>query len=136
MLEARLSLKNLAKGGTGHQIGCRISCGAMVQIIKSLGDGMTDELQELVDNSIADIISNISDKVEIFHMPDGGYGYLSSGSSHISNDVVVSLGAKEGDVNGMSLIALIYQDAYALAGLKHPRLWEKYNEYFFKKIGF
>ena len=110
--------------------------GAMVQIIKSLGDNMTSELQELIDNSIADIISNISDKVEIFRMPDGGYGYLASGSSHISNDVVVSLGAKEGDVNGMSLIALIYQDAYALAGLKHPRLWEKHNEYFFKKIGF
>ena len=69
-------------------------------------------------------------------MPDGGYGYLKSGSSSISNDVVVSLGVKEGDVNGMSLIALIYQDGYALAGLKHPRLWEQYHDYFFKKIGF
>ena len=109
--------------------------GAMVQVIRSLGE-VPEDMQKLIDDSIAEIISNISDKVEIFHMPDGGYGYLSSGSSRISNDVVVSLGAKEGDVNGMSLIALIYQDAYALAGLKHPRLWEKYNEYFFKKIGF
>ena len=28
MLEARLSLKNLAKGATGHQIGCQIYSGA------------------------------------------------------------------------------------------------------------
>ena len=110
--------------------------GAMVQIIRSLGDNLSAELKELIDSSIAEIISNISDKVEVFRMPDGGYGYLMSGSSNISNGVVVSTGAREGDVNGMSLIALIYQDAYALAGLKHPRLWEKYNEYFFKKIGF
>lgn len=110
--------------------------GAMVQIINALGDDMPKDLQELIDNSIAEIISNISDKVEIFHMPDGGYGYLASGSSNVSNGVVVSTGAREGDVNGMSLIALIYQDGYALAGLKHPRLWEKYHDYFFKKIGF
>ena len=110
--------------------------GAMVQIIRSLGNNLTPELKELIDSSIAEIISNISDKVEVFRMPDGGYGYLMSGSSNISNGVVVSTGAREGDVNGMSLIALIYQDAYALAGLKHPRLWEKYNEYFFKKIGY
>lgn len=110
--------------------------GAMVQIISALGDDMPAELQELVDNSIAEIISNISDKVERFRMPDGGYGYLKCGSSHISNGVVVSTGAREGDVNGMSLIALIYQDGYALAGLKHPRLWEKYHDYFFNKIGF
>lgn len=109
--------------------------GAMVQIIRSLSE-VPKELEELIDNSIAEIISNISDKVEEFRMPDGGYGYLKSGSSHISNDVVVSLGAKEGDVNGMSLVALIYRDGYALAGLKHPRLWEKYHDYFFEKIGF
>ena len=109
--------------------------GAMVQILRSLGE-VPEDLQKLIDSSVAEIISNISDKAEEFRMPDGGYGYLKSGSSSISNDVVVSLGLLEGDVNGMSLIALIYQDAYALAGLKHPRLWEKYNEYFFKKIGF
>ena len=109
--------------------------GAMVQILRSLGE-VPEDLQKLIDSSVAEIISNIPDKAEEFRMPDGGYGYLKSGSSSISNDVVVSLGLLEGDVNGMSLIALIYQDAYALAGLKHPRLWEKYNEYFFKKIGF
>ena len=109
--------------------------GAMVQIIRSLGE-VSQELRELIDSSVAEIISNISDKVEEFRMPDGGYGYLKSGSSSISNGVVVSLGAKEGDVNGMSLIALIYRDAYALAGLEHPRLWKKYSEYFFNKIGY
>ena len=109
--------------------------GAMTQVLRSLGEVPAD-MQRLIDSSIAEIILNISDKVEDFRMPDGGYGYLRSGSSHISNDVVVSLGAREGDINGMSLIALIYRDAYALAGMEHPRIWKKYYEYFFKKIGF
>jgi len=110
--------------------------GAMAIVLKSLGNSIPTEMQELVDSSIADIISNIADKIEDFRMPDGGYGYLKSGSSKVSNDVVVSLGKREGDVNGTSLIALIYRDAYALAGLEQPGLWKKYNAYFFEKLGF
>lgn len=108
--------------------------GALKLVLASYGDELPFEIKELVDGSIADVISNIANKMDIFLMPDGGYGYTENGSSVYSNDVVVSLGVKEGDANAMSLMSLIYNDAYLVAGVPKSNAWVQYADEFWERL--
>ena len=51
-----------------------------------------------------------------------------------SNDVKVSLGLAEGDVNALALMALIYDEAYVLSDTPSSRVWEKYRDYFWEQM--
>lgn len=102
-------------------------------IINNLPELDTDLRAEL-DAGIIEMISNVIVKMRLFRQPDGGYGYLRKGSSTYSNDVVVSLGSPEGDVNAMTLIALTYSEAYELSGTPITRVLKKYSDYYWEKM--
>ena len=108
--------------------------GAMRVAINSYGGNVDGAVKRKLKKSLAQIISNVADKMDIFLMPDYGYGYYPSGSSIYSNDVVVGLGLKEGDVNALSMMTLVYVDAYNLANKRCSYVWSGYKDYFWEKI--
>ena len=91
-------------------------------------------IREKLDQSILEMISNTVEKMRMFRQPDGGFGYLTKGSSVYSNSVVVSLGSPEGDVNAMALMMLVYNEAYRLTGTPRSHPWKKYREYFWDEM--
>ena len=91
-------------------------------------------IKDTLDSSIAEMISNTTEKMRMFRQPDGGFGYLTVGSSVWSNSVVVSLGSPEGDVNAMALMMLTYNEAYRLTGTPRSHPWKKYYDYFWTEM--
>ena len=88
----------------------------------------------MLKEGIADMITNTTEKMREFRQPDRGFGYGRKGSSRISNEVVVSLGLPEGDVNALALMVLVYCEAYELSGLQESNLWADYRDYFFNRV--
>jgi len=108
--------------------------GSLKVILDNLHEEPSDELKNLIDSGIAEMISNTTQKMREFRQPDHGFGYSRKGSSKFSNDVQVSLGLPEGDVNALALMSLIFRDAYAIAKRPVNKVWEKYYDYFFEEI--
>lgn len=108
--------------------------GSLKVILENLTEAPSPEIQETIDSGIAKMISNTTEKMREFRQPDVGFGYGRQGSSKFSNDVQVSLGLPEGDVNALSLMTLIYRDAYRISGIKSSKVWKKYYDYFFEEI--
>ncbi len=107
---------------------------SLQRVLRSIGNDISPELRRTVDDGIAEMISTTVKNMRTFRQPDGGYGYLTKGSSPTSNSVVVSLGLPEGDVNALALMASTFNTAYELAGLPRPKIWEKYREYFWSEM--
>lgn len=92
------------------------------------------EIQDELNGSLAEIIDNAAESLKNFKQPDGGYSWSPEGSSLTSQDVVVGLALKEGDMNGMALAVNTYQYAYLLADVPQPALWADYFDDFYDKI--
>jgi len=107
--------------------------GSLRQIVENLPE-VPPELRTLLDDSIAEMIHNTTEKLRLFRQPDGGFGYLKCGSSVWSNSVVVSLGSPEGDVNATTLAMLIYNEAYRLTGTPRSHPWKKYRDYYWSEL--
>ncbi len=108
--------------------------GSLKVILENLHEEPTPEVKEAIKSGIADMITNTTEKMREFRQPDHGFGYGRQGSSKFSNDVQVSLGLPEGDVNALALTSLIYRDAYAVAGVESSKVWADYYDYFFEEI--
>ena len=108
--------------------------GSLKVILENLSEPPSDEIKATIEEGIAEMIFNTTEKMREFRQPDRGFGYGRSGSSKFSNDVQVSLGLPEGDVNALSLMTLIYRDAYIIAKRPPSRVWEQYRDYFFNAI--
>ena len=108
--------------------------GAIKPIVKSLGDKISPELREKLDNSLAELITNLAVKMDVFKKPDGGYSYAKEHSSLYSNNVIVGKALPEGDVNAMALMSLVYLEVYDLVGVEHPAVWRQYRDRFFERI--
>jgi len=113
---------------------CWNPLGAMKPIVKSLGDGLGAELRSKLDESLAALITNVANKMDVFKKPDGGYSYAKEHSSLYSNNVIVGKALPEGDVNAMALMALVYLEVYDLVGVEHPAVWRQYKDRFFDLI--
>ena len=92
------------------------------------------ELQELINPHYAELFNILADRVDAFKQPDNGYGYLPYGSSAKSQEATVSLGLREGDVNGTYLALLVRESAYNLAGISLIPLFDTEKECFWGKI--
>lgn len=113
---------------------CWNPLGAMKPIVRSLGNNLKPELKEKLQNSLAELITNIANKMDVFKKNDGGYSYAKEHSSLYSNNVIVGKALPEGDVNAMALMALVYLEVYDLVGAQHPAVWRQYKDYFFNLI--
>ena len=102
--------------------------------IKSYGGEFPSELKKKIDDSMVEMVNVIAENMDKFRQPDNGYSWNPYGSSVKSQGVTVSLGRKEGDVNGTNLIMMARQDCYRLMGVEAPLLWESYRDYFWDKI--
>lgn len=108
--------------------------GSLRVVLKTIPGGVPAHLKEKLESSIAEMIENTTMQMRKFRQPDGGFGYRKAGSSMYSNDVKVSLGLAEGDVNALALMALIYDEAYVLSDTPSSRVWEKYRDYFWEQM--
>ena len=108
--------------------------GALKAVKESYGDSLDYKLNGKIKNALPKIIQNIASSMDLFLMPDGGYGYTQYGSSSYSNDVLVSLGVREGDANAMSLMSLLYHNSYSLAGVTPGNVWKGYTDYFWNRL--
>jgi hypothetical protein len=108
--------------------------GSLERILSNLPTPPSPEIRATIDEGIADMITNTVEKMREFRQPDFGFGYGRRGSSKFSNDVQVSLGLPEGDVNALSLMTLIYRDAYRIANVPASKVWAKYYDYFFDSL--
>ena len=108
--------------------------GSLRVILNNLPTPPTDEISDMLKSGIADMITNTTAKMREFRQPDRGFGYGRRGSSRISNEVEVSLGLPEGDVNALALMVLVHAEAYELSGQGERNLWEEYHDYFFDAI--
>ena len=108
--------------------------GSLRVILNNLSTPPSEEISSMLKDGIADMIINTTEKMREFRQPDHGFGYGRKGSSRISNEVEVSLGLPEGDVNALALMVLVYCEAYELSGTKQNYIWEKYRAYFFDEI--
>jgi hypothetical protein len=108
--------------------------GSLERILSNLPTPPSPEIRATIDEGIADMITNTVEKMREFRQPDFGFGYGRRGSSKFSNDVQVSLGLPEGDVNALSLMTLIYRDAYRIANVPASKVWAKYYDYFFREL--
>jgi hypothetical protein len=80
--------------------------GSLKVILENLKEEPSPEIKEIIESGIADMITNTTAKMREFRQPDHGFGYGRKGSSPYSNDVEVSLGLPEGDVNALALPVL------------------------------
>ena len=108
--------------------------GSLRAILRLAKDYITPTLKAKLDESIAEMIENTTEIMRMFRQPDSGFGYRMAGSSPYSNDVKVSEGFAEGDVNALALMALIYDEAYALSGTESSAVWRKYKDYFWSEL--
>ena len=108
--------------------------GSLRVILDNLRVPPSEEIKALLDDGIADMIINTTAKMREFRQPDHGFGYGRRGSSRISNEVEVSLGLPEGDVNALALMTLIFRDSYIIAKKPISKVWAKYYDYFFEEI--
>jgi hypothetical protein len=108
--------------------------GSLRVILNNLPTPPTDEISDMLKSGIADMIINTTAKMREFRQPDHGFGYGRKGSSRISNEVEVSLGLPEGDVNALALMVLVFCEACELSGKETPAIWEEYREYFFGRL--
>ena len=108
--------------------------GSLNRILAGLPGKPSPSIKQLIDGAAVDMIESTLAKMREFRQPDGGFGYKRSGSSRVSNGVVVSLGLAEGDVNALALMSLIYREAYTLSGVKNPEIWRKYRDYFWEEM--
>ena len=113
---------------------CWNPLGAMKPIVKNVGDRISKELREKLDKNLAELITNVANKMDAFKKPDGGYSYSKDCSSLYSNNVIVGKALPEGDVNAMALMSLVYLEVYDLVGAEHPAVWRQYKDYFFERI--
>ena len=107
--------------------------GAAKIIINSL-DEIDPKVAMTVNSSIANVLIRSAQQCDKFRKDDGGYSYYLNNSSVYSNDVVVSMGLAEGDVNAVSLVSLVYYDAYDLAGIPRSDVWGEYSDYFWESL--
>ena len=107
--------------------------GSLRVILENMAE-VPEHIKNTLDESIAQMISNTTEKMRMFRQPDGGFGYLTKGSSTWSNSVIVSLGLPEGDVNAMALMMLTYNEAYRLTGTPRSHPWKKYRDYFWAEM--
>jgi hypothetical protein len=103
-------------------------------VLRTIGDSISPEIKPQLDDGIADMIINTTVQMRKFRQPDGGFSYGKRGSSTYSNDVKVSLGLPEGDVNAMALMSLIYNEAYDLSNTPKSEVWAKYRDYFWSEM--
>jgi hypothetical protein len=75
--------------------------GSLKVVVRTIGDSISPEIKRQLDDGIADMIINTTVQMRKFRQPDGGFSYGKRGSSTYSNDVKVSLGLPEGDVNAI-----------------------------------
>ena len=108
--------------------------GSLKVILENLKEEPSPEIKEIIESGIADMITNTTAKMREFRQPDHGFGYGRKGSSPYSNDVEVSLGLPEGDVNALALMTLIFRDSYIIAKKPISKVWAKYYDYFFEEI--
>ena len=108
--------------------------GSLKVILDNLNEPPAPDIQKMIDEGIADMIVNTVRAMREFRQPDFGFGYGKKGSSKFSNDVQVSLGLPEGDVNALALMSLVYRDAYAIAKRPLSKVFEGYYDYFFEQI--
>lgn len=108
--------------------------GSLRVILGNLRVAPSEQIKALLEDGIADMIINTTAKMREFRQPDHGFGYGRKGASRISNEVEVSLGLAEGDVNALALMSLIYNEAYELSGNNPSCVWKQYKEYFFEKL--
>ena len=108
--------------------------GSLRVVVSTIGDSLAPEVREQLDSAIADMIINTTVQMRKFRQPDGGFSYGKRGSSTYSNDVKVSLGLPEGDVNAMALMSLIYNEAYTLSHTPKSMVWAKYRDYFWSEM--
>jgi hypothetical protein len=108
--------------------------GSLKVVVRTIGDSISPEIKRQLDDGIADMIINTTVQMRKFRQPDGGFSYGKRGSSTYSNDVKVSLGLPEGDVNAMALMSLIYNEAYDLSNTPKSEVWAKYRDYFWSEM--
>ena len=108
--------------------------GSLRVVLQTIPGGVPPHLKQKLEDSIAEMIENTTVQMRKFRQPDGGFGYRKGGSSVYSNDVKVSLGLAEGDVNALALMSLIYDEAYVLSGTPSSCVWAKYRDYFYEKM--
>lgn len=107
--------------------------GSMRCIIDNL-PALSGEIKGKIDSGICEMIRNTTEKMRLFRQADGGFSYGVRGSSTYSNDVIVSTGAPEGDVNATTLMMLVYNEAHLLTGIPHSEPWKEYREYFWENM--
>ena len=59
-----------------------------------------------IKENIVEMIDALKTSLALYRCPDGSYGYLQKGSNPSVYSTTVSIGAKEGDVNGNNLVVL------------------------------
>ncbi len=118
----------------GSAAECWNPLGAMKPIIKGLGDNIPAELKAKLEGNLAELITNVANKMDVFKKSDGGYSYAKDCSSLCSNNVIVGKALPEGDVNAMALMALVYLEVYDLVNVEHPAVWRKFKDRFFDAI--
>ncbi len=107
---------------------------SLQRVLRSVGDDLSPELRRIVDDGVVEMIKTTVKNMRTFRQPDGGFGYLTKGSSPTSNSVVVSLGLPEGDVNALALMASTFNTTYTVAAVPRPKIWEGYRDYFWAEM--
>ena len=59
-----------------------------------------------IKENIVEMVDALKSSLALYRCPDGSYGYLQSGSNPSVYSTTVSIGVKEGDVNGNNLVVL------------------------------
>lgn len=88
----------------------------MVYANDSFVGGFPKEIQDIIYPNLADMVRAIALQLDTFRQPDGGYGYLRTGSIAISQGALVSLAHAEGDVNAFALASDIRTCLYRING--------------------
>jgi len=118
----------------GTAAACWNAMGSLLVVLRTIPGGASADVRERLEEDISEMIENTVVQMKKFRQPDGGFSYGKKGSSVYSNAVRVSLGLPEGDVNALSLMSLIYNDAYALAGVEKSNVWAKHRDHFWSEI--
>jgi hypothetical protein len=108
--------------------------GSLRVILDNLRVAPSEQIKALLEDGIADMIINTTAKMREFRQPDHGFGYGRRGSSRISNEVEVSLGLPEGDVNALALMCMVYCEAYVLSGVECSLVFKKHRDYFWSEM--
>lgn len=100
----------------------------------SYGGDFTIEQKNVLSKALIKMLDSMVTSLAAFRQPDQGYSWSPSGSSPTSQGARVSLGLKEGDVNGTLLAMLLRRDAYLLAGKTPPNLWASQRSTYWNAI--